>query len=90
MNNDHLKRRDFLKTTAAAGSLLILSSEEVFALIQNGIFVRQNVNTLGPNSPDIVAYKAGINAMRALPSTNPLNWNTWANIHGSPSGTGTL
>ncbi len=83
-------RRDFLKTTAAAGSLAILSPDEVFALLQNGIFVRPNVKTLTHNSPDIIALKAGINAMRALPASNPLNWNTFANIHGAPSGTGPL
>lgn len=83
-------RRDFLKATAAAGSLAILSPDEVFALLQNGIWIRPNVKTLTHNSPDIIALKAGINAMKALPASNPLNWNTWANIHGSPSGTGPL
>lgn len=75
-------RRDFLRTTAAASSLVLLSPKEVLALIQNGIFVRQNVNSLGPNSPDIVAYKAGITKMKGLPAANCLNWNNWANVHG--------
>ena len=90
MSQHRRTRREFLTTTAAAGSLAVLAPEEVFALLQNGIFVRPNLNSLNANSPDIVAYKAGINAMKALPASNPLSWNTWANIHGSPSGTGAL
>ena len=89
MTQNRRTRREFLTTAAAAGSLAVLAPEEVFALLQNGIFVRPNVNTLNHSSPDIVAYKAGITAMRNLPASNPLNWNTWANIHGA-NGTGPL
>ncbi|HET7437355.1 MAG TPA: tyrosinase family protein [Thermoanaerobaculia bacterium] len=75
-------RRAFITTAAAAGSLVILSPEEVLAVLQGGVYVRQNVNTLTQTSPDIVAYKKGIKAMIGLASTNPLNWNYWANTHG--------
>ena len=76
-------RRDFLKTTAvAAGALTILSPDEVFAIVQNGVFVRQNLNNIGPNHPDVVSLKNGITRMRALAPSNCLNWNNWANVHG--------
>lgn len=90
MSENRRSRRQFLKATTAAGTLAVLAPEEVFALLQNNVWIRPNVNTLNANSPDIVAYKAGITAMRNLPTTNPLNWNNWANIHGAPSGTGPL
>jgi tyrosinase len=82
MANGRRTRRHFLATTAAAGSLAILSPKEVLAVLQGSTFVRQNINTLNASSPDIIALKKGIDAMKALPSTNPLNWNAWANIHG--------
>lgn len=75
-------RRDFLKTATAAGALTILSPDEVFAVMQGGVFVRQNLNALGPNSPDVVSLRTGINRMRALPASNCLNWNNWGNVHG--------
>jgi hypothetical protein len=90
MSHDRRSRRSFLKTTAAAGTLALLSPEEVFALLSGTTFIRPNLRNLTHTSPDIVAYKRGIKAMKALPSTNPLNWNRFANIHGSPSGTGPL
>src|SRR5436190_342001 len=57
-------------------------------------YVRPNVKNLTAASPIIVSYKKGIAAMQALPATNPLNWNAWANIHGigpaPPSGSNSL
>ncbi|MEA2462471.1 MAG: polyphenol oxidase [Acidobacteriota bacterium] len=79
-------RRDFLITTAAAGSLAIVLPEELLATKVGAVFVRRNVKFLGPNHPDIVSLKAGIQAMKNLPAANPLNWNRWANIHRHPNG----
>lgn len=79
-------RRDFLITTAAAGSLALLAPEELLATKSGTVFLRRNVKLLGPTHPDIVSLKAGITAMKALPPANPLNWNRWANIHGHPTG----
>ena len=90
MSEKRRTRRHFIKTTTAAGTLAVLAPEEVFALFNGTNWIRANVNTLNASSPDIVAYKAGINAMKALPTSSPLNWNNWANIHGAPSGTGPL
>jgi len=88
-------RRDFLKA-AGAGSIAIASSP-ILAMLDGMLhealaagFVRPNVKFLTATSPAIVSYKKGIAAMQALPATSPLNWTNWANIHGSPSGTGPL
>jgi Common central domain of tyrosinase/Polyphenol oxidase middle domain len=76
-------RRAFLKTTAAAAAgITILSTDEVFAIVQNGVFIRQSLSTLGPNSPDVVSLRNGISRMRALPATDCRNWNNWGNVHG--------
>lgn len=79
-------RRDFLITSAAAGSLALLAPEELLATKVGAVFVRRNVKFLGPNHPDIVSLKAGIQVMKNLPAANPLNWNRWANIHRHPNG----
>jgi tyrosinase len=86
-------RREFLK----AGSLA-LASVPFLELLEGslkqalaaGPFVRLNVKGMTTATKTIISYKAGIKAMQALPASNPLNWTTWANIHGSPSGTGPL
>ena len=88
-------RRDFLKA-AGAGSIAIASSpilEMLDGMLHEALaagFVRPNVKFLTATSPAIVSYKKGIAAMQQLPATSPLNWTNWANIHGSPSGTGPL
>lgn len=79
-------RRDFLITSAAAGSLALVAPEELLATKVGALFIRRNVKFLAPNHPDIVSLKAGIAAMKALPPANPLNWNRFANIHGHPTG----
>ncbi len=43
--------------------------------------VRRNVATLASNDPILEAYRAGISAMRALPSSDPRNWERQAQIH---------
>jgi hypothetical protein len=90
MSQNRRSRRDFLITTAAAGTLTLLSPEEILATLVGPNFVRMNVANLTHSSPDIVAYKAGITAMKALGAANPLSWNNFANIHGSPAGAGPL
>jgi tyrosinase len=89
-------RREFLKA-AGAGSLALASVPFLELLegslkeaIAAGPFVRLNVKGMTDTTKTIISYKAGIKAMQALPASNPLNWTNWANIHGSPSGTGPL
>ena len=63
-------RRRFLKVTGAAiaGSTLF----DVETLFAGPPFVRKDVGGLTGSSPDLVAYGNAINAMKALPNTNPL------------------
>lgn len=84
-------RRQFLKTTGAAASAAILSNR-VLDLLDGGTsafaapMVRKNIKNLSATDPIIVAYKAGIAAMKALPSSDRRHWTNWANIHGAPNG----
>jgi tyrosinase len=86
-------RRQFLKTTGAAASAALLSNS-VLRYLDGGTsafaapVIRRNVKGMTASDPIIVAYKAGINAMKALPSTDPRNWTNWANIHGVLLGSG--
>jgi len=86
-------RRQFLKTTGAAASAALLSNS-VLQFLDGGTtalaapVVRRNIKGMTASDPIIVAYKAGINAMKALPSTDARNWTNWANIHGVSSGSG--
>ena len=97
MSRKRSSRRQFLKTTGSAASLALVSGpllellggslESLYAAPQ---YVRPNVKNLNANSKVIQSYKAGITAMQNLPTSSPLHWNNWANIHGAPSGSGPL
>ncbi|MFN0177113.1 MAG: tyrosinase family protein [Saprospiraceae bacterium] len=47
------------------------------------VMVRRNINSFTP--AQIASLKAGINAMKALPTANPTSWTYQAAIHGSDS-----
>lgn len=77
-------RRDFLKT---AGAFSVVN----FAMWMGGCEscqqqiaarpTRRNIANLAANDPIIQAYQAGITAMKALPASDPRNWNNQAAIH---------
>ena len=98
MSRSRSSRRQFLKKTGAAASVALFSGPLLdFLGVTDDAFaatVRPNVKGLTAASPAIVSYKKGILAMQALPASNPLNWNAWANIHGigpaPPSGSNPL
>ena len=46
-------------------------------------FVRPNIGKLDPAGPEIAAFRAGVAAMQARPSTDPTSWIYQANIHGT-------
>jgi len=79
-----LTRRRFIKTTgvAIAGASLF----DVRKLYAGPPWVRMDVGGLTSSSPALVSYGNAINAMKALPSTNPLSWAYQAAIHGTLSG----
>jgi plastocyanin len=46
-------------------------------------YVRRNVHNLDPAGPELTAYANAIEAMQALPNTDPLSWAYQANMHGT-------
>lgn len=54
--------------------------ESLAELIRNRP-VRRNANTMTADDPVIVSYANAVQAMQALPETDPRNWNRWADIH---------
>ncbi len=98
MSRSRSTRRKFMKTTGAAASAALFSGPLLDALGITGdafaAVVRPNLKNLTASSQTIVSLKRGITAMQGLPSTNPLNWNNFANIHGigpaPPSGSNPL
>lgn len=79
-------RRKFLRNTGAAATAALFSGPLLDALGITGdafaAVVRPNLKNLTATSSTIVSLKKGIQAMINLPSSNPLNWNNFANIHG--------
>ncbi|HEY0155871.1 MAG TPA: tyrosinase family protein [Thermoanaerobaculia bacterium] len=80
-----VSRRKFLTRGAIVASAVIAGPtlfdiEELFA---QTTFTRRNVGSLTASSSAIVGYKRAINAMRALPASNPTSWAYQAAIHGT-------
>lgn len=78
-------RREFLRTMmAGAGWGLLGGCATTQQSCQQQIAnrpIRRNVNTMAANDPILVAYKAAITAMKALPPSDPRNWTRQAKIH---------
>jgi hypothetical protein len=47
------------------------------------IYIRRNIYSLKPTSPDLIAYKKGVEIMKARPATDPTSWTYQAAIHGT-------
>jgi tyrosinase len=48
---------------------------------QGAVGTRRAVREMGANDPDLAAYRRGVAAMKALPASDPRNWNRFAAIH---------
>lgn len=78
-------RRHFLKTLGQATLIGITAStlggcEWILQQIRNRP-MRRDLATLAASDPDIVTYQAAVAAMKALPSSDPRNWQRQADIH---------
>jgi tyrosinase len=77
-------RRDFLRGVGAlsAATLTIWAGgcESCKRQIENRP-TRRNIANLPANDPIIQTYKDGVNAMKALPTSDARNWNKQADIH---------
>jgi hypothetical protein len=86
-----MQRRDFLIAALGSAGLLgasgLLERNSAYAAIlrdvRSTVYTRRNVYCLNATSPEIVAYKSAITAMKALPNTNGVSWLAQANIHGT-------
>ena len=75
-----LLRRDFnAGIMAAAASAFFGGCEKIIEDIRNRP-VRRNI-TAPEAADDIATYKAAVTAMKALPASDPRQWNNQANIH---------
>ena len=78
-------RRHFLATAGAAASVTLLSEP----LFDRGTaeaavpLVRRDVGNMDASDPVLVSYGIAIQAMKALPNSNPLSWAYQAAIHGT-------
>lgn len=73
-----MTRREAITKTAAVAAAAALPTAEASA---QTVLQRPNVSTLAPNHPILVSYRTAINAMKALPSSDPRNWTRQAQIH---------
>jgi tyrosinase len=72
-----LSRRAFLAGLSAfsfAGSRVTVSAQ--------GAGVRRSVRGMTANDADLAAYARAVAAMKALPPSDPRNWNRFAALHG--------
>jgi tyrosinase len=86
MTGPRVTRRRFLEMTGAATAVLVGPSLlEPASALAVAPYTRLDVGTLSASSPTIVSYKTAIQAMNALPTSNPLSWTYQAAIHGTLS-----
>ena len=50
---------------------------------QGAVGTRRSVRGMTMNDPDLAAYSRAVAAMKALPASDPRNWNRFAGIHAS-------
>ncbi len=74
-----LSRRAFL----AGSSALTIAGTHIEVRAQGGGGVRRSVRSMGANDADLAAYSRAVAAMKALPASDPRNWNRFAAIHAS-------
>ena len=78
-------RRNMLKTlgtiaVVAPGMFTLGGCETLLEAIRTRP-TRRDLATLAPNDPIIETYRAAVAAMKALPASDPRNWNQQAEIH---------
>jgi tyrosinase len=65
----------------AGASALATFGAPVFATAQGRTVTRRSVRGMTANDPDLAAYRRAVAAMKALPASDPRNWNRFADIH---------
>ena len=75
---EHLTRRTVLMGGAALAAAATGPSDKAWA---QTVVTRRSISSLAPNDPIIVSYRRAVSAMRALPASDPRNWQRQAQIH---------
>jgi hypothetical protein len=81
--SNRFTRRRFMATAGAAGATLLGSSIFNLESVWAAPVMRRNLGGMAATDPVIISYRKAINAMKLLPSTNPLSWDYQAAIHGT-------
>jgi tyrosinase len=79
-----LRRRQLVLLGAAAGLVAMGCSQDQIDELAEKIRnrpVRRDIATLPSNSPVLQTWRQGVAAMKALPSTDPRNWERQQNLH---------
>jgi tyrosinase len=74
----NIGRRTVLKHGAALALAATLPATEAQA---QPALLRRSVGSMAANDPILISYRAAIKAMQALPTTDPRNWTSQAQIH---------
>lgn len=84
MADHRVTRRKFLKTSSVATAAFFGSTVfDAGSLLAAGPHLRRDVGGLPSTSSVLKSYKKAIQAMKALPTSNPLSWDYQAAIHGT-------
>lgn len=84
MNN--ITRRNFLGAAVGAAASATLLGNSLFdpsTAFAASSYVRRDVGGMSATDPILVSYAKAVQAMQALPSSNPLSWTYQAAIHGT-------
>lgn len=76
-------RRRFMVTAGAAASTFLGSSIFNLDSVWAAPVTRRNLGGMAASDPVLVSYGKAIQAMKALPTSNPLSWAYQAAIHGT-------
>jgi len=78
-----INRREFLKTTSVAASVVALGQSCVCPVRTPAPHLRRDIGGISAGDQTITSYRTAIKGMRALPTNDPLSWDYQAAIHGT-------
>jgi len=76
-----LHRRAFVGGAGALGAAMLGTLR--VSVGQGAVGTRRSVRGMSANDPDLAAYRRAVAAMKALPASDPRNWNRFAAVHAS-------
>jgi len=76
-----LHRRAFVGGAGALGAAMLGTLR--VSVGQGAVGTRRSMRGMSANDPDLAAYRRAVAAMKALPASDPRNWNRFAAVHAS-------